>query len=372
MTGGANVTIIFDQVVIIGVGLIGGSLGMAVRKRGLANQVVGIDIDADTLVMAQELGAVSQYALDYKPVQDADLVVLAAPIFTNLKILEKIREYLPPKAIVTDVGSTKSEFVAQAEQLLPMGTFVGGHPMAGAEKAGVGSADPYLFENAFYLLTSTAHTNPEALMQMQKLVIGVGAKPIVIDPQTHDRVVAAISHLPHIAAAALVQTAAAVDTEHPMTLTLAAGGFKDTTRIASGNPGLWKDICFSNKQQIIAAIDSYISCLNEMKLSLARDSQQQFEQQLATAKTIRDQIPAKMKGYWPFLEDVIVIISDQPGMIGKVAAILGTADINIDDIEILRIREGEGGTLRLGFAKVGAAQRAVQVLSQHGFTAWLR
>ncbi|MFB5066496.1 MAG: prephenate dehydrogenase [Candidatus Wallacebacter cryptica] len=364
--------VIFDQMVIIGVGLIGGSLGMAVRKHGLADKVVGIDLDENSLQMAKELGAVDTYALDYSPVRDADLVVLAAPIFSNLKILENIRGYLAPQAVVTDVGSTKSEFVAQAEQLLPNNAFVGGHPMAGAETAGVGGADPYLFENAFYLLTPTETTDPQALGRVRNLVEGVGARALVLDPDTHDKITAAISHLPHLAAAALVQTAAELAGEHPMTLALAAGGFKDTTRVASGNPGLWKDICFSNKEQVIAMIDRFTNCLNEMKRALAEELRPDFEMQLAAAKTVRDQIPAKMKGYWPFLDEIIVTIPDRPGMIGQVAAILGGQDVNIDDIEILRVREGEGGTLRLGFAKIGSAEKAVRILKEHGFPVRVR
>lgn len=364
--------VIFDQIVIIGVGLIGGSLGMAVRKHKLANQVVGIDIDEHSLALAKELGAVCTYSLDYTPVRDADLVVLAAPIFSNLKILESIRGYLPPQAVVTDVGSTKGEFVAQAEKLLSNNAFVGGHPMAGAETAGVGGADPYLFENAIYLLTPTKRTNLQALERVRTLVEGVGAKSLVLDPETHDKITAAISHLPHIAAAALVQTAAELAEEHPMTLALAAGGFKDTTRIASGNPGLWKDICFSNKEQVIEMIDRFTASLTAMKRALVSDSEHEFEQQLYEAKTVRDQIPAKMKGYWPFLDEIIVTIPDRPGMIGEVAVVLGGQNVNIDDIEILRVREGEGGTLRLGFAQTGSAEKAVRILNKHGFPARLK
>ncbi|MFY9204095.1 MAG: prephenate dehydrogenase/arogenate dehydrogenase family protein, partial [Limnochordia bacterium] len=250
--------------------------------------------------------------------------------------------------------------------------FVGGHPMAGAEAGGVRRADPYLFENAYYILTPTEKTAPQALAAMEELVKGIGAKPLFLDPQTHDLVVAAISHLPHLAAAALVQAAAAVDVEYPVTLALAAGGFKDTTRIASGDPSLWREICFSNKEQIITMIDHFVGYLAAMRQALAGDREQEFVDQLAKAKAVRDQIPAKMKGYWPFLDEVIVTIPDRPGTIGEVAAILGGASINIDDIEILRVREGEGGSLRLGFAKPGAAAAAVRILKEQGYAAWLR
>ncbi len=360
--------IIFEQVVIIGVGLIGGSLGMALRKHQLANQVVGIDLDTKNLAVAKDLGAVDVYDTGYTPVETADLVILAAPVFTNLKILKNILKHLPPHAIVTDVGSTKSEFVAQAEKLLAgRNTFIGGHPMAGAETAGIVGADPYLFENAIYLLTPTEHTQQNALTKVNGLVEQIGAKTMMVDPDTHDLVVAAISHLPHLVAASLVQTAAQINASNPITLALAAGGFKDTTRIASGNPGLWKDICFSNKQRISHVISIFQSNLDNLRQTLVSDSEQEFEENLAYAKLTRDKIPAKLKGYWPFLDEIIVTIPDRPGMIGQVAAILGGKGINIDDIEILRVREGEGGTLRLGFAQIGASKKAVQILNSHGF-----
>ena len=242
---------VFEQVVIIGVGLIGGSLGMAIRKHRLAKQVIGIDLDTQSLALAQDLGAVDMWDTEYTAVEDGDLVILAAPISANLEILEKISPLLAPQALITDVGSTKGEFISHAERMMAgRSMFVGGHPMAGAEAGGVRRADPYLFENAYYILTPTEKTAPQALAAMEELVKGIGAKPLFLDPQTHDLVVAAISHLPHLAAAALVQAAAAVDVEYPVTLALAAGGFKDTTRIASGDPALWREICFSNKEQI--------------------------------------------------------------------------------------------------------------------------
>ncbi|HOB09688.1 MAG TPA: prephenate dehydrogenase [Limnochordia bacterium] len=364
---------VFEQVVIIGVGLIGGSLGMAIRKHRLAKQVIGIDLDTQSLALAQDLGAVDMWDTEYTAVEDGDLVILAAPISANLEILEKISPLLAPQALITDVGSTKGEFISHAERMMAgRSMFVGGHPMAGAEAGGVRRADPYLFENAYYILTPTEKTAPQALAAMEELVKGIGAKPLFLDPQTHDLVVAAISHLPHLAAAALVQAAAAVDVEYPVTLALAAGGFKDTTRIASGDPALWREICFSNKEQIITMIDHFVGYLAAMRQALAGDREQEFVDQLAKAKAVRDQIPAKMKGYWPFLDEVIVTIPDRPGTIGEVAAILGGASINIDDIEILRVREGEGGSLRLGFAKPGAAAAAVRILKEQGYAAWLR
>lgn len=363
-------SVIFQQIAVIGVGLIGGSIGMAVKKNRLVNQVIGIDINPDTLILAKELGAIDIGASQYDIISQADLVVLAAPITINFEILQKIKPLLKPNTIITDVSSTKGNFVRKCEKALAGSNhyFIGGHPMAGAETAGVASADPYLFENAIYLLTPTVNTNTTALAKVQKVVEEIGARVMIVSPDEHDVMAAAISHLPHLVASTLVKTAAKIDIDNPNTLLLAAGGFKDTTRIASGNPSLWKDICFSNKTELLNMIEVFKEEFVEFERQLAFGLTDQFESDLRFAKTVRDKIPAKLKGYWPFLDEIIVTIPDKPGMIGQVAAILGEQAINIDDIEILHVREGEGGTLRLGFAKEGLAKKAVQVLEKHGFS----
>lgn len=363
---------VFQRIAIIGVGLIGGSLGLAIKKDKFANHVIGIDINQANLELAQQLGAIDQASLDYDLISTVDLVILAAPITVNLKVLRQIEPLLKPGAIITDVCSTKGDFVRECGQILTNNPFVGGHPMAGAEVAGVGGADPYLFENAIYLLTPTTDTDPAALTKVKTLVEGIGARVMIVDPDEHDFMVAAVSHLPHLVASTLVNTAAELEDDHPLTLVLAAGGFKDTTRIASGNPTLWKDICFNNQDKLVAMIERFEKHLASFKMQLTASLDQEFEADLQLAKNMRDKIPKKLKGYWPFLEELIVTIPDQPGTIGLVAVILGQQGINIDDIEILHVREGEGGTLRLGFAQEDSASKAMKTLKKHGFVARIK
>lgn len=361
-------TVIFDQVAIFGVGLIGGSLGMALKKHGLANQVIGFDVDQENIELAIELQAIDQGYINIQEslLSKVDLVVLAAPITVNVEILKTIKPYLKPGVVITDVGSTKAEFVAECEALLGSDYFfVGGHPMAGAEIAGVKGADPYLFENAIYILTPTKLANKKATAQLQDLFQQVGARVMLIDPDEHDFVVAAISHLPHLVASTLVNAVAEIERQHPLSLVLAAGGFRDTTRIASGDPELWKDICFSNKEKLLKVIEIFKEQLTLFEEQLELGAVEEFKGNLELAKEVRAKIPAKMKGYWPFLDEIIVTIPDRPGTIGQVAAILGEQGINIDDIEILRVREGEGGSLRLGFASLGSADKAIEILGKH-------
>lgn len=363
---------VFHRVAIFGVGLIGGSLGMAIKKHGLAEQVIGFDIDQANLQLAVELQAIDQGFVQVEPEQlsEADLVVLAAPITVNLNILKSIKAYLKPEVIITDVGSTKADFVKACEELLTEEHhFVGGHPMAGAEVAGVQGADPYLFENAIYILTPTERTKQHVTIKLQYFFEKIGARVMLIDPIEHDLLVASISHLPHLIASTLVNTVASMEEDHPLALVLAAGGFRDTTRIASGDPSLWKDICFSNREQLLKMIQLFKEQLLILEKQLAASERDEFEASLAKAQKTRAKIPAKMKGYWPFLDEIIVTIPDRPGTIGQVAAILGEQGINIDDIEILRVREGEGGSLRLGFATMGAADKAIEILAKHDLVA---
>ena len=198
---------LFSKVAVVGVGLIGGSFGMALRRTNLASEIIGVDLCAETLRLAVEREAIDQgfYELSLG-VKDADLVVLAAPISYNLELLQKMKPYLKEGAIVTDVGSTKGDFVQKAELLLsPDQFFVGGHPMAGSEIGGIKRADPYLFENAYYLLTVTEKTDPKALDLVKSLAEGIGGRVLLDDPDDHDLMAAAISHLPHLIASTLLK-----------------------------------------------------------------------------------------------------------------------------------------------------------------------
>lgn len=363
--------VLFNKIAVIGVGLIGGSLGMAIKNAELANQVIGIDINQDNLKQAEKLQAIDvSTTSNYDVLSDVDLVILAASISSNISILKNIKPYLKEGVIITDVGSTKNNFVDVCEEVLSsQGYFIGGHPMAGSEVAGVKGADPYLFENALYILTPTEKTNQEALEKLQNLVIRIGAKVFIISPQEHDLIVASVSHLPHLIAATLVNTVAKIQQDHPDTLLMAAGGFRDTTRIASGSPDLWRDICFNNSHQLLQLVEVFKTTLEDFEVCLRDYKSDTFKVGLEKAKKIRDEIPAKLKGYWPYLEEIIVTIPDKPGMIAQVASILGKRGINIDDIEILRVREGEGGSLRIGFASMGSANRAVEILREYGIIA---
>jgi len=260
----------FKKIAIIGVGLIGGSLGLAIREKGLAREVVGVTRHRGSLKKAKSIGAIDRGTLDpLEAAKGADLVVIATPISQISGLVKKLAGSLKSGCIITDVGSAKSKVVGQAERVLPKGIyFVGGHPMAGSEKKGVGSASANLFDDSICFLTRTRRTNPRALKIVRNIWTRVGARVEVVSPRLHDRIVATVSHLPHLAAFNL---ASAVSSSN---LRYAAGGFRDTTRIASSDPVIWRDIYLANSKEVAKALDRFIRSLKKTKaLILAHEGQ---------------------------------------------------------------------------------------------------
>ena len=356
----------FQKVVIIGVGLIGGSLGLALKERGLAAEVVGVGRSPENLAVALEYGAIDRVDQPAGALPGADLVVLAIPVGTVRQVLAQCRPHFTAATLVTDVGSTKAEVVAVAAELLPPETaFVGGHPMAGSEVAGAAGADPYLFENAYYILTPTATTPGWALERAAALARGVGALVATMSPEEHDAAVAAVSHLPHLVAAALVNAVAGRPGADSI-LHLSAGGFRDTTRIAAGNTTMWRDIFLSNRDALLDLLGSFRSSLKRLEQAVAAEDGEAIMGELDQACRVRSGLPVRRKGYLPVLYEIVVTVPDKPGIIGSMALQLGEAGINITDIEILRVREGEGGTIRLAFATPDEQERAVALLAAKG------
>ncbi|WIG58246.1 MAG: hypothetical protein OJF49_000991 [Ktedonobacterales bacterium] len=278
----------FRRVAILGLGLMGASLGMALRAGGLARSVAGYDAAQGMAQRACERGAVDQAcATAAEAVTGASLVVLAAPVLTLRGLLAEVAPYLAPRAIVTDLGSTKAEVTHWAEEALPNAArFVGGHPMAGSECSGVEAADAGLYRGCVWCLTPTERTSARALQRTQSLIAALGAQPLMIAPAQHDAAVALISHLPLLSAVALMLTAAGMP-NWPAARRLAAGGFRDGTRVASGDPRMGHDICLTNTQPLLTALDAYLATLHDLRERLA-SADTTLEATLYEAKTLRD------------------------------------------------------------------------------------
>lgn len=273
----------FKKVAIIGSGLIGGSIGMALKKQRLATLVVGVCRHQSSINKSRKRGAIDQGTLDHiMAVKDTDLVILCVPVKQIVKISKKIAAHLKAGCILTDTGSTKEVIVREVESIIPEGvSFVGAHPMAGSEKRGVSEASAQLYKGTQCILTPTKHTNKAALAKVRALWKSLGSKVTLLSPQKHDRIMALVSHLPHLAAAQLVKTAAT-------TLEFAASGFFDTTRIASSDEEIWSDIFLSNRKFLLEAVDKYRENIRAIRAIISKGNEKALKAQFRKIKLLRD------------------------------------------------------------------------------------
>ncbi len=358
------------QITIYSVGLLGGSIGAALKKSGYQGKIIGLS-SPKGVKTALEIGCIDEgYGYDSlkEVVKDTDLLILCSPILSIMDTLDKLATCeLPEGMVITDVGSTKKLIVQKALTTLPEHVhFIGGHPMAGSEKSGPAASDPYLFQNAIYVLTPPTG-EPRTLDNDigDFLRDNLGCRNILLAPDVHDTIAAAVSHLPHIAASALVLSVCDMEKSVPGTMELAAGGFRDMTRVASAPYSMWHDILVTNKRPVTAMIDSLIETLGRFREELQSDSlRQSFEK----ASETRNQIPGGSKGFIGKLSEVMVMAQDAPGFIASLSGELAKHGINIKDIEVLKVREGEGGTIRLAFENQAIAAAAIAILNGKGFS----
>ena len=360
----------FQRIAIWGLGLMGGSLAAALKARGHPSQVIGIS-SPPSLEKARAADLVDEgfeHDRFAEAVAGCDLVVLASPIQTILDNLDRLGAVLEPGTVVTDVGSTKEVIVDRARRALGEGViFVGSHPMAGSEARGIAAADAYLYENALWVLTPIEES-PE-VARLTALAEFVGSKVVVLDPARHDLIAARISHLPQTLAIALMNQAGDWHMEDDLTLRLAAGGFRDLTRIASSPYEMWRDIYATNREAVLDSLDDLIHRLLSIRTAVADGTLRgAFER----ANRLRLNVPRDTKGFQRPLQDVMVVVHDEPGVLAGIASSLAASSINIRDIEVLKVREGEGGTMRLAFDDIETAERAVKRLTDEGLRAWIR
>lgn len=348
----------------------GGSLGLRLKSFNDPPRIIGFGRSEEPLKRAVERGAIDEYAIDPgKAVAAADLVVLCAPVMSIPDQMSQIAASLSPGAVVTDVGSTKAWITSEAEKRMPNNRFVGSHPMAGSERSGIDSADASLYEQAVVVVTPSRTSDEEALTGIQELWKSVGAMPLTIAPDAHDRIVASISHLPHVAAALLVTTVAERAQKDTRTWELAAGGFRDTTRIASSNAELWRDICMTNRKAILETLDLFHKELTEFRIALNREDAASVGKFFEEASHDRGKIPAKGSGLLPAIIDLFIELPDRPGAIAEVTSILAAKQINIVDIEISRVRDSSAdeAPLRLLFDRETSRGEAAKALKASGY-----
>ncbi|HZO70822.1 MAG TPA: prephenate dehydrogenase, partial [Ktedonobacteraceae bacterium] len=277
----------FNRVAIVGLGLIGGSMGLALRKAKAAQHVAGYDLGKGVSDRARKIGAIDQpHSSLGDAVRGAELVILATPVGAMRSLLQNVAEALTPGAVVTDVASTKAQVMSWAEEFLPDSvSFVGGHPMTGKEISGVEAADANLFQSRVYCLTPTARTRPTAVNKVAQLVETIGGRVRFLEPAEHDGQVAGVSHLPFLASSALVNTVAGSGGWGDSSV-LASTGFRDVSRLAAGNPEMYRDICLTNSEAIVRWLDEYIATLSSMRARIA-ERDKTLNETFTTARQLR-------------------------------------------------------------------------------------
>jgi prephenate dehydrogenase len=355
------------RVALLGTGLIGGSIGLALRKLAGVEEVVAYDLDPGARDLAVERGAAHRSAgSPAEAVADADVVFVAAPVGAIAELIHAVGPAIKPGAVVTDVGSTKSRLVIEVEKSIPDGvSFIGGHPMAGTEDQGVAAADPALLEGCWWILTPTDRVDAAAYQTLHSLLSRIGARVMALDAAKHDELMAVISHLPHLTATTLMNLAAERGEEHAGLLSLAAGGFRDVTRVAASNPDIWLDICAENGEAISAVLRGFAGRLLELSELVEARRGSDLRKRFEAAREARRNLPGKkVDGE---LVELLIPVPDRPAVLAEVTTSIGDLGINIEDLQITHAEEGGRGMLRLLILGREAAMKVQDALSIRGY-----
>jgi prephenate dehydrogenase len=350
---------------VLGVGLIGGSIGLAARER-IGCEVVGWGPRTATLTRAVEVGAVDRPAPSVREAcAEADVVFCAAPVSVLPQLVAEALEASGPETVVTDAGSTKRQLV---EALGGDERFIGGHPLAGAETAGVQNARADLFEGARWYLTPTERSSGILYDRLQRLVSELGARPQAIDAEAHDRLMATVSHLPHVLANVLTAQAAAELTRDSERMPEVGPSFRDATRVAGSNPAVWGDIFSGNSEAIVAAIDDAVARLEEAKELIAAGEVDAVADWHAAAGADRLRLLETEPGAGP-LREVRVVVPNRPGIVAELALALGEAGVNIEDMALHPAADMQSGAISVWVAGEEQAERAASLVAGLGHRA---
>ena len=352
----------------IGLGLIGGSLAKALRRSCPELHLFAYDTDRDTLAQALSQGILDGVCEETDiRLLGCDYLFLCAPVEFNLDYLDKVKDRLSDGCILTDVGSVKGNIHRRIEELGLSDRFIGGHPMAGSERSGYAAANDRLFENAYYMITPGGEVPLARLTEFTELVTMTGAIPMVITDEEHDFITAGVSHLPHIIASTLVNLVKALDNDAEYMKTIAAGGFRDITRIASSSPVMWQQICLENRDNISSVLDDYIRMLVRFRCLVEEGDSLSLLQMFTSSRDYRDSIDVTDNGAIRRSFVLYLDIADEAGAIATIATILAMDQINIKNIGIIHNREFEEGVLKVEFYDEESAARAKALLMKRNY-----
>lgn len=357
------------KILLVGTGLIGGSLALNIKEEFPEMIIYGLDNNQESLKLALQSGVISKIALNFEEtVQEVQMVILCTPVKQAMSYLQRLANVpLTQPILVTDVGSTKMEIMLMAKSLKnPLVTFIGGHPMAGSHKTGFIAADRNLFENAYFILTSADEGQERELAQLRELYRGTRGKFIYLTAPEHDEMVAVVSHLPHIIAASLVNQQQGFAKEYPLVNQLAAGGFRDITRIASSSPLMWRDILMSNRHPLIKQLEDWQGEMSKIRTFLETGNEEEIFSFFLKAKEQRDSLPKRKAGALASFNDLLVEVPDYAGQIAKITTILAEANLSLTNLKIIENREDIYGTLQLTFKYAGDVMIAKEHLETIG------
>ncbi len=352
----------------IGLGLIGGSIAHAMRKFYPACHLMAWDSNDTTLARAVEDGVINDaLSSPNDHLTACDYLFLCAPVSSNISLIPKIKQYLSPTCLLTDVGSVKQGIHAQVKAVGLAKQFIGGHPMAGSERTGYINSRALLLENAYYVLTPSEEVPSETVQEFSQLIASLGAIPLVLSDTLHDYITAAVSHLPHVVAASLVHLIQQSDTPDELMKMIAAGGFKDITRIASSSPIMWQQICMTNTDNISSLLSQYIEVLSQMKAQIDNQNETEIYQFFDEARQYRDSFIDAAKGPIKTAYTLQLDIADQPGALASIVNLLASEDISIKNIGIVHNREQTDGVLQVEFHNVENTKKAISFLRANGY-----
>lgn len=357
----------------IGLGLIGGSIAKGFRFKHPDMKIMAYNRSMNSLLSALEDKTID-IILDEidERITECDYIFLCTPVSLNEMYLGKIKPFINKDAIITDVGSVKGNIHKAVIRLGLEKNFIGGHPMAGSEKSGYANSNDHLIENAYYVITPTPSSPQNKIDELTGLVKDIGGIPLIMDYKTHDYVVAGISHLPHLIAASLVNLVKDKDTDNQLMKQVAAGGFKDITRIASSSPEMWQQICLENKENVASILGDYIDELKQIKAEVEASSDNAIYELFSSSREYRDSLPDKSRGPIKKHYAVYCDIIDKAGAIATIATILGVHQISIKNIGIIHNREFEEGVLSIEFYDEDSLNEASGLLRKFQYTIYTR
>ena len=357
----------------IGLGLIGGSIVKTIRKYHSDYRILAYDQDRETLASAVSSNMIDAVCEEHdERFAGCDYIFLCAPVEFNVQYLEYFKDHLGPNTILTDVGSVKGIIHKEVERLGMESCFIGGHPMAGSEKTGFESSSDRLLENAYYIITPGGEIPLDRLTDFTELISSLGAIPMVLTSEEHDFITAGVSHLPHIIASSLVNLINKLDNEAEYMKTIAAGGFRDITRIASSSPVMWEQICIENHENISSVLDEYIRMLIQIRCSIDNQEASYLYDMFARSRDYRDSIDASSSGLINKTYMLYIDIVDEAGGIATIATILAMEGISIKNIGIIHNREFEQGVLKIEFYEQNALEKGCALLKKRNYIVYKR